>query len=147
MTAYKPSAQRSALMARIRRSNTKPELLVRRLLHRLGYRFRVQFRDVPGRPDVAFPNRKKAIFIHGCFWHAHEGCKHNRIPKTRAEFWASKFKRNRERDARLLKEAHKQGWKCMVLWECEIQNVSRTRARLVRFLGKTRLADSITAHS
>lgn len=88
-------------MTRIRRLDTKPEIVVRKLLHGLGYRFRVQMKDVPGRPDIVFPRRRKIVQIHGCFWHAHEGCATFRMPKSRTKFWAAKFARNKERDARL----------------------------------------------
>lgn len=131
-------SKRSALMARIRRSDTGPELSVRRLLHHLGYRFRIQLAEVPGRPDVAFPKKKRAIFIHGCFWHAHQGCPIHKIPKTRTDFWQEKFKRNRERDQRLLKEADAQGWECLVLWECELGDLKVVGERLKRFLGEPR---------
>jgi len=131
--------QRSAHMARIRRANTQPELLLRRLLHRLGYRFRLQLADVPGRPDVAFTARKKAIYVHGCFWHAHEGCSASRIPKTRPAFWAAKFQRNRERDKRLLEAAQSLGWRCLVVWECEIGKDLSLPRRLRTFLGKPRV--------
>lgn len=130
--------QRSALMARITRNNTKPELRVRGLLHGLGYRFRIQLSNVPGRPDIAFPRRKKAIFVNGCFWHAHDGCRLFKLPKTRTEFWSQKFAANRERDTRLLAAARSQGWDCIVLWECEILSGSNLSERLVTFLGPTR---------
>jgi len=124
-------------MARIRRSNTKPERVVRSLLHALGYRFRIQVRGVPGRPDIALPGRRKAIFVHGCFWHGHEGCRLHHIPKTRPAFWTAKFARNRERDDRLLSAAQQAGWACLVVWECEIGD-SGLKDRLIRFLGPTR---------
>lgn len=123
-------------MARIRRSNTKPELVVRSLLHRLGYRFRVQFARVPGRPDVAFPARRKFIQVHGCFWHAH-GCGMSRVPKTRTAFWAEKFARNRERDARLEQAAMAQGWQVLTVWECQTRDAVDLTIRLTDFLGPT----------
>ena len=132
------SRTRSALMARIRRANTKPELAIRRLLHRLGYRFRTQLRGVPGRPDIAFPARRKAIFIHGCFWHQHSGCRHARLPSTRSDFWAQKFQRNKERDARLLEEARRLGWDVLVTWECETVETDTVQERLITFLGPPR---------
>jgi len=132
--------QRSALMSRIRRSNTKPELVVRRLLHRYGYRFRTQLKGVPGRPDVAFPKRRKAILVHGCFWHQHQGCRHARIPATRTAFWAEKFAKNKERDARLLAQASSLGWSTLVVWECEAVEGASLRSRLLEFLGPTRLS-------
>src|ERR1043166_4195911 len=93
--------QRSALMARIRAKNTKPEMAVRSLAHRLGYRFRLHVRNLPGSPDLVFVSRKKAIFVHGCFWHAHPGCSVAKIPRTRGAFWSEKLQRNRERDIRV----------------------------------------------
>ena len=92
-------AERSERMARIRSKNTKPELQVRRLLHGLGYRFRLHRRDLPGSPDVVFAARRKIVFVHGCFWHGHKNCKVANRPKSRRSFWSAKFKRNRERDA------------------------------------------------
>lgn len=131
-------SQRSAHMARIRRADTKPEWIVRRLLHRAGYRFRLQWRAVPGRPDVAFPARRKAIFVHGCFWHQHEGCRLAHVPATRSEFWEAKFTRNRERDARALARAEAEGWDAVVVWECETRDATGLEERLRRFLGAPR---------
>lgn len=129
--------ERSAHMARIKRANTQPELIVRRLLHRLGYRFRIQLKGVPGRPDIAFPRRRKAIFVHGCFWHAHENCPSSRIPKTRTEFWQKKFDRNRERDRRLELAAREAGWDCLTIWECELRDQDEVVRRLKDCLGPT----------
>jgi len=131
---------RSAAMGRIRRSDTKPEWAVRRLLHRLGYRFRTQWKAAPGRPDVAFPGRRRIIFVHGCFWHQHDGCRHARIPATRTEFWAAKFERNKARDARDLARAADDGWEALVIWECEVADQANLEARLKAFVGPTRLA-------
>ena len=129
-------------MARIRRSDTKPEWAIRRLLHRLGYRFRLQWKAAPGRPDVAFPGRRKIIFVHGCFWHQHPGCRHARIPTTRREFWEAKFARNKARDERDLKRAAAEGWDALVIWECETQREGDLADRLVGFLGPRRSAPS-----
>ena len=123
-------------MSRIRRAHTKPERIVRRTLHALGYRFRIQLPGIPGRPDVAFPGRKKAIFVHGCFWHAHEGCPLHHVPNTRRDFWEAKFRRNRERDERLIQAARHQGWDCMVVWECETE-LGTLPDRLREFVGPT----------
>ena len=135
-------AQRSAHMARIRRSETKPELIVRRLLHRLGYRFRVQLKGVPGRPDVAFPGRRKAVMVHGCFWHQHEGCRLAHVPSSRPEFWSAKFARNKERDARLQAKAEAAGWAVLVVWECETKNLGSLQSSLQGFLGAAKLEAS-----
>lgn len=129
---------RSAAMGRIRRSDTKPEWIVRRLLHNLGYRFRLQWKAAPGRPDIAFPGRRRIIFVHGCFWHQHEGCRHARVPSTRSEFWAAKFARNKARDARDLVRAQAEGWEALVIWECETEDQEALRDRLTTFLGPTR---------
>lgn len=131
--------RRSAQMARIRRSDTKPELAVRRLLHRLGYRFNLQLASVPGRPDVAFTKRRIALFVHGCFWHGHEGCPHWRMPKSRTEFWSTKISNNRARDLRLQAGAEAIGWTCLVVWECETENSSALEEKLVSALGPPKL--------
>lgn len=125
-------------MSRIRRSDTKPERVVRTVLHRLGYRFRIQYKGMPGRPDIAFPGRRKAIQVHGCFWHQHPGCRHARVPGTRRDFWEVKFARNRERDARLLAAAVSQGWSVLTLWECGIAAGPELERELFSFLGPTR---------
>lgn len=139
MTDRLTPAERSAHMARIPRAGTKPELMVRQMLHRLGYRFRVNLNGIPGRPDVAFPHRRKIIQVHGCFWHAHDGCTLHHVPINRREFWLAKFARNKERDARLESEARKQGWDSLIVWECEMKNQQALTHRLVEFLGPTRL--------
>ncbi|MCS0495587.1 very short patch repair endonuclease [Ancylobacter sp. MQZ15Z-1] len=133
------TAQRSKLMGRIRRSDTKPELVIRRMLHGLGYRFRVQLKGVPGRPDLAFTRRRKIIQVHGCFWHFHEGCPSARMPTTRTEFWAAKFARNRERDRRLEEDATEAGWQSLIVWECELKDIGRLQVKLADFLGPARL--------
>ncbi|WP_420853644.1 very short patch repair endonuclease [Sphingomonas beigongshangi] len=127
--------RRSLHMSRIKRADTKPELIVRRLLHRLGYRFRLQWKAAPGRPDVAFPRRRKVIFVHGCFWHQHPGCKLAHIPNTRRDFWEAKFDRNRARDARDLQRCIDEGWSPLVIWECEVKDEAALGNRLSDFLG------------
>lgn len=127
-------------MARIRRADTKPEWAVRRLLHKLGYRFRLQWKAAPGRPDIAFTKRRKAIFVHGCFWHQHEGCGVARVPATRSAFWAEKFARNKARDARDLARCEADGWAPLVVWECEVKDEYALRERLVTFLGAAKAA-------
>ncbi|NEX92973.1 very short patch repair endonuclease [Caulobacter sp. 17J65-9] len=112
------SRTRSRMMAGIRGRDTTPELLIRRALHRAGFRFRLNVRSLPGTPDIVLPKYRAAIFIHGCFWHRHEGCRYATHPATRPEFWAQKFQQNVERDARaraLLKQA---GWRVATIWEC-----------------------------
>ena len=128
------AAQRSLHMGRVRRSDTKPEWTVRRLLHRLGYRFRIQWKAAPGRPDVAFPKRRKIVFVHGCFWHQHESCRLAHVPATRREFWEAKFERNKARDARDLTRAEAEGWEALVIWECETRDEPALTERLTIFL-------------
>jgi DNA mismatch endonuclease (patch repair protein) len=110
-------------MARIRGKDTKPELVVRRLLHRMGVRFRLHRKDLPGKPDVVLPGRKKIIFIHGCYWHGHY-CSAGRLPKSRIEFWLPKIAGNCLRDARNVKALRRNGWSVLVLWECQTRKIS-----------------------
>lgn len=136
MTAHEPpSEQRSALMALVGPKDTKPEMIVRRLLHRAGYRYVLHAPDLPGRPDLVFRPRRKAIFVHGCFWHRHSGCRRATTPKTRREFWLAKFAANVERDARIAMELEAAGWDAVVVWECETSNPAALRDRLTGFLG------------
>lgn len=128
------SEQRSANMSRIRGRNTKPELVVRRLAHALGYRFRLHRRDLPGAPDLVFPGRRKAIFVHGCFWHRHPGCRFAYNPKSNMAFWQKKFDGNVERDSRVLRELNEKGWDSLVIWECEIDDSEKLEDRLRSYL-------------
>jgi len=125
---------RSALMSRIGGKDTAPELVVRRLLHALGYRFRLYRRDLPGTPDIVFPSRQKAIFVNGCFWHAH-GCRMGRPPKSRPEFWLPKLERNRAKDARNRRALRNLGWGVLTVWQCQTRLPSGLEKRLVSFLG------------
>ena len=131
---HQPSQERSALMARVKSKNTKPETVVRRILHANGFRYRLHRRDLPGTPDIVFVGRKKAIFVHGCFWHRHERCSRCTTPKTRASFWLEKFNANVERDRQKLTELSAQGWSSLVIWECETAKPEHLEDRLVRFL-------------
>lgn len=135
---------RSALMARVGPKDTTPELAVRRLLHRLGYRFRLHRRELPGSPDLVFQGRRKAIFIHGCFWHRHPGCKAASTPKTRADFWVRKFEDNIARDARNTAALEADGWRVAVVWSCETRNVETLTIKLSAFLGPTNLSSEDT---
>ena len=125
--------RRSFNMSRIRSVDSKPELLLRRSLHAAGYRYRLHVSSLPGRPDIVLPKRRKVIFVHGCFWHQHTGCKDGRTPRSRLEYWEPKLKRNRERDAAAIDELQSQGWRVMVVWECEVGNPDTLR-RIRRFL-------------
>lgn len=122
-------------MRRIRSKGTKPEMLVRRLAHRLGYRFRLHRKDLPGAPDLAFIARRKVIFVHGCFWHAHDCKRGARIPKTNADYWQPKLNRNVMRDRQHMIELTERGWKALVIWECELRDDATLSKRLRSFLG------------
>lgn len=121
-------------MSRIRRQDTKPELIVRRLLHSRGYRYRLHGSGLPGRPDLVFPGRRKVIFVHGCFWHRHDGCVLARMPKSRLEFWQPKLEGNRDRDRRKLAELAALGWRALVVWECELRDSTALVAKMEAFL-------------
>lgn len=130
---------RSRIMSSVGQKRTKPEMAVRRALHALGYRFRVNMKGLPGSPDLVFTKRRKAIFVHGCFWHRHPGCRYASEPKTRREFWQQKFSANIERDARQKKELEELGWKVETVWECETRDPDRLIERLRLFLGNPRI--------
>ena len=117
----KVSEKRSRNMSAIRSKNTKPEIAVRKLLHSLGYRFRLHKKNLPGSPDIVLPKYKTVIFVHGCFWHRHENCKYATTPKTRKEFWENKFSANKKRDKKILKEIKNLGWKSIIIWECQLK--------------------------
>ncbi len=124
-------------MAAIRSKDTSPELLVRSLVHRIGYRFRLHAKELPGHPDLVFRPRKKAVFVHGCFWHQHGAakCPDGRMPKSNKPYWAAKLRKNVERDKRNLAALRKLRWKVLVIWECETQNHERLARVLTKFLG------------
>lgn len=128
--------QRSWNMSRIQGRNTRPELYVRSLLHRLGYRFRVNLPTLRGKPDIVFLKRRKVIFVHGCFWHRHQNCRFSYTPKSRPEFWGPKFARNVQRDIETNEQLKAEGWDVLVVWECVVkQNSSELKHRLIDFLG------------
>ncbi|MBI3145218.1 MAG: DNA mismatch endonuclease Vsr [Pseudogulbenkiania sp.] len=115
------SEQRSRLMSKIRGKNTSPELKIRKMLHTAGYRFRLHRKDLPGRPDIVLPKHKLCIFVHGCFWHSHPGCKRSTIPQTNREFWEQKLASNRARDIANISALQQAGWRVCVIWECEVR--------------------------
>src|SRR5580658_5323190 len=123
-------------MRRIRSVNTKPELVVRSLAHRLGYRFRLHRRDLPGRPDLVFPSKRKVIFVHGCFWHQHRGCVDGRLPKTNTRYWRPKLKGNVLRDLDSRAKLRSLGWQVFTVWECELNDLCRVKKALRKFLGR-----------
>lgn len=130
--------QRSLLMGRIRSKNTRPERVVRSMLHRMGFRFRLHRRDLPGRPDVVLPKHRKVVLIQGCFWHGHT-CTLASRPKSNRTYWSEKIATNRARDQRNLAELKRQGWLVLELWECDIRADRRIAERLRRFMAKSRV--------
>ena len=135
MTDIVDRAKRSEMMSRIRGRDTKPELIVRRIAHRLGYRFRLHRRDLPGSPDLVFPRHRAVIMVHGCFWHRHPGCKYAAMPKTRVQFWENKFDQNVVRDRRNQSALRDLGWRVLVIWECETKDRGALQARISSYLG------------
>lgn len=127
--------ERSELMARVRRRDTKPELQLRQLLHLLGYRYRTHVSTLPGTPDIVFSRKKKIIFVHGCFWHGHEGCKYGKTPKSNIRFWNAKIEKNRSRDAVKTTSLVNAGWKVLVIWECQLKQLENVKRILQEFLG------------
>lgn len=131
------AALRSRTMRAVRSKDTAPEMRVRRLAHRLGYRYRLHRKDLPGKPDLAFPSRRKVIFVHGCWWHRHD-CPHGRrLPATRREYWLPKLSGNRRRDRENRRRLEASGWEVLTVWECEVTDDSALRERLRNFLGET----------
>jgi len=122
--------RRSQVMSKIRGKDTKPEIAVRSLLHSLGYRFTVngpKNRELPGKPDIVLPKLKTVVFVHGCFWHQHEGCKFAYLPKSNKSFWMNKLLSNKKRDSRNIKELERMGWEVVIVWECEIRDLVREK--------------------
>jgi DNA mismatch endonuclease (patch repair protein) len=126
--------ERSRLMSRIRCKDTKPELIVRRLLHAMGYRFRLHRRDLPGRPDIVLPRHGVCIFVHGCFWHLHRNCKDARIPKTKRSWWQEKLEGNAARDKRHAAALRRIGWRVLTIWECQTEKPEKLTRRLALLL-------------
>jgi DNA mismatch endonuclease, patch repair protein len=129
-------ARRSEMMSRIRGKGTKPELLVRSSAHRLGYRYRLHVKKLLGCPDLVFPRRKIALFVHGCFWHRHQGCPYCYAPKSNIQFWSEKFKKNVLRDKFVKTGLEGMGWRVAVIWECETADSETLRNRLKKLLGR-----------
>jgi len=126
---------RSRIMRAIKSRDTQPELIVRRLAYSMGYRYRLHRKDLPGKPDLAFPGRRKVIFVHGCFWHCHDCGRGARLPATNKAYWKEKLERNKARDLAALKALTALGWKVKVLWECELADSNRVEGLLRTFLG------------
>ena len=128
--------RRSEIMSRIRAKDSKPEMAVRRLVHGMGYRYRLHRRDLPGTPDLVFSPRRKVIFVHGCFWHQHDdpNCRKSTLPSSNRDYWHPKLKRNAERDRENRARLDALGWKILVIWECEVERGSDLAERIVEFL-------------
>lgn len=128
-------------MARVRARDTRPEMLVRRLVHRMGFRYRLHDKRLPGAPDLVFPRLRRAIFVHGCFWHRHPdpACKLARLPKSRLDFWLPKLQGNRDRDLRRQAELSALGWRFLIVWECEMRDKEQLENGLCAFLDEGRV--------
>jgi DNA mismatch endonuclease (patch repair protein) len=127
--------RRSANMSRIRSRDTSPEMIVRRLVHGMGYRFRLHVASLPGKPDIVLPRLRSVIEVRGCFWHQHPGCIDSHIPKSRIRYWGPKLERNQLRDIENGRRLRELGWKVCVVWECETKDAAKLSRRIVRFLG------------
>lgn len=128
-----PEVRRRTMQA-VKSKDTVPELLVRSLAHRMGYRFRLHRKDLPGKPDLVFPGRRKAIFVHGCFWHGHDCARGARVPKSNRDYWTKKIARNRERDRATCAALTHSGWTYLILWECDLGNQKGLKAQVRKFL-------------
>ena len=126
--------QRSRIMRAVKSRNTRPEMTVRRLVHSMGYRYRLHRKDLPGKPDLAFISRRKAIFVHGCFWHGHHCPRGAREPKTNRDYWIPKIAKTRERDKTTMERLRKMDWKALVIWECETKDTERLGKRVRAYL-------------
>jgi DNA mismatch endonuclease (patch repair protein) len=127
--------QRSRIMRAVKGKDTAPEMTVRRMAHRMGFRFRLHRRDLPGKPDLVFPRLHRVVFVHGCFWHGHDCARGSRMPKANAGYWRAKIARNGVRDAANIAELRTKGWRTAVIWECELKKPARAEKRLAKFLG------------
>jgi len=134
MTDIFTSEKRSEIMSNIRSGDTKPEKIVRSLLHRMGYRFRLHRNKLPGCPDIVFPKRKKVIFVHGCFWHGHANCSRSTLPKTRIDYWRNKISKTMSRDIQNNRALIYLGWQVLIIWQCETKDLSNLEERLNSFL-------------
>ena len=123
-------------MAAVRSKDTEPELLVRRLVHGMGYRYRLHRPDLPGKPDLVLPGRRKIIFVHGCFWHQHTGCARSALPKSHANYWKDKLVKNVQRDAEAIRMLRDRGWKVLVIWECQLLGRRTVERSVSRFLSR-----------
>jgi DNA mismatch endonuclease (patch repair protein) len=126
--------KRSDIMSRIKGTNTKPEILTRKLVHSLGYRYRLHSNRLPGKPDIVLPGHQKIIFVHGCFWHGHVNCRRATLPSTNSLFWETKIARNKLRDSAVKRRLRRAGWKVFVVWQCQTKDIQNLLRRLAVFL-------------
>ncbi len=126
--------KRSEIMSKVRSKNTTPEILVRRLIFSMGYRYRLYVKKLPGKPDIVMASRRKIIDVRGCFWHGHEGCKYGRLPKSRQDFWLAKIAHNRMRDLENLHRLEGGGWSVLIVWQCELKDLTFLRTKLYEFI-------------
>ncbi len=134
MVDTRTSAKRSEIMSRVRSKNTGPEMIVRRLVFAMGYRYRLHRRDLPGTPDIVLPGRRKIIEVRGCFWHGHDSCQYGRLPKSRDEYWRTKIDCNRVRDVENLRRLEGDGWRVLIVWQCELNDLEVLKKRLYEFI-------------
>jgi DNA mismatch endonuclease (patch repair protein) len=135
MVDHVDQRRRSFIMSSVRTKHTGPEVVVRKLLHSLGYRYSLHRSDLPGKPDLAFPARRKAIFVHGCYWHGH-GCRWGKLPKSKLDYWAPKIAANRARDVKKRAELKRAGWRTMVVWQCQLRKLAAAEAKMRAFLDR-----------
>ncbi|TCW63390.1 DNA mismatch endonuclease Vsr [Burkholderia sp. SRS-25] len=135
MVDFLSRKERSERMARIRGKNTFPELTLRKILHRMGFRYRLHNEKLPGKPDIVLPRYRSVVFVHGCFWHRHEGCRIATLPKSNTQFWVEKFERNVARDARVKVELERLGWRIFIVWECELSSTDKA-SKVGEYLAK-----------
>jgi DNA mismatch endonuclease (patch repair protein) len=128
--------QRSRIMRAVKGTDTAPEMMVRRLVHRMGYRFRLHRKDLPGKPDLVFPRLHKVVFVHGCFWHGHPCARGGRVPIQNRDYWTAKIARNKDRDKRARSALKALGWGSLAIWECELKQPQKTCAHIMKFLGR-----------
>jgi len=134
MTDVFSPEKRREIMSKIRSKNTTPERHVRSILHHMGFRFRIHVKSMPGTPDIVLRKYGKVIFVHGCFWHGHKGCQRSQRPKTNLSFWLNKIESNIQRDKRNIKALTREGWKCLVIWECQLRNIDVLKQKFIRFI-------------
>ena len=121
-------------MAAVRSKDTKPEMMIRRLVYSMGYRYKLHSDALPGKPDLVFSSKKKVVFVHGCFWHGHNGCNKAQLPKSRTDFWQDIIENNVRRDKRVKRALNRKGWRYLIIWQCQINNLEKVKAKIYTFL-------------